>query len=526
MFIAAKAEIQARIVAWSNWPEFKLGSVNHIREFLFGEQYNGKVTTDGVAVRLRPKTARSLELKPLLTSDKRPVQWEIIEAMGQEDEHDVGTGKQVLGVLMHTAGDKAEQVGWIRDWRYTDQMLKNFLRPPKYVGQMVEPEGRRKKARMVYDYNKPVKDSGGNFVYSEGMGKLICADGRIRTHLLPITDTGRCKSYAPNLQNMAKSREKDYRRILGSKYTYGLRSMFKAPPGYVIVGADYSGAELMGAAILSGSKQMIRDCQRGQLDEKDPDYYDIHSAVAVLSFRLTCPPTKAGLKSVPNPANPSDPAGSSYLRNLAKATVFGLMYGRGAKAIAMAAKEEGLDITIEEAQAIIDALFSMYPELPGFFAACRLRVSKEKWMCGCFGSWRRFESTYERSAIADMERQAMNWPMQNLVADLVYKACDNFEMYRQKTQDYDMFKFALQIHDELLFFVRIKSLDHFVKRVIPACMSKGCPVYPTDLNGFPTGSGPYFLGNSVDVEQYWSQPMSPMDCRRLGVPVEYARRDD
>ena len=523
MFMAAKAEIQAKIVGWANWPEFKLGSVNHVREFLFGEQYNGKQTADGSVVRLRPKTAQSLELKPLLTSDKRPIQWEIIEAMGKEDEHDVGTGKQVLGVLMHVAGVRAEQVGWIRDWRYTDQMLKNFLRPPKYESTVTQPAGKRRKAKITYDYSRPIKDSRGDFVYSEGMGRLICDDGRIRTHLLPITDTGRCKSYSPNLQNMTKTREKDYRRILGAKYTYGLRSMFKAPPGYVIVSADYSGAELMGAAILSGSKRMIADCQRGQLPESDPNYYDIHSAVAVLSFKLDCPPTKAGLKSIPNPANLLDKAGCSYLRNLAKATVFGLMYGRGAKAIAMAAKEEGLDISIDEAQSIIDTLFGMYPELPGFFAACRLRVMEERWMSGCFGSWRRFELTYDRTAVADMERQAMNWPMQNLVADLVYRACDNYTTYRQKTQDYDMFKFALQIHDELLFFVRISSLDHFVDKVIPACMSKGCPVYPTDLNGMPTGSGPYYLGNSVDVEQYWSQPLSDMDCRRLGVNVKYAR---
>src|SRR5690606_521929 len=113
--------------------------------------------------------------------------------------------------------------------------------------------------------------------------------------------------------------------------------------------------------VLSGDQTMLDHVRRNQLSEDDPDYHDIHSSIAKLAFNLPCEPTKAGLASI----------GKKHLRIVAKAVAFGVAYGRQAKAIAVAVQEEGINITEEEAQAIIRAIFTMYPSLEVFFKECR-----------------------------------------------------------------------------------------------------------------------------------------------------------
>ena len=94
-------------------------------------------------------------------------------------------------------------------------------------------------------------------------------------------------------------------------------------------------------AIMTGDRTMIDHATRNQLPEDHPDFYDIHSNVAVLAFKLKCAPTKSGLASI----------GMSHLRIVAKSVIFGIAYGRGAKAIALAAREQKVDVSVDAASA-------------------------------------------------------------------------------------------------------------------------------------------------------------------------------
>lgn len=91
-------------------------------------------------------------------------------------------------------------------------------------------------------------------------------------------------------------------------------------------------------------------------------------------------------------------------------------YGRGAKAIALASKEEGIEITVEEAQSIVNAIFAMYPGLVPMFNACKMRAASRnsrqpaRWLQGSFGRYRRFPVATDDKVKGDFERQAQNFP--------------------------------------------------------------------------------------------------------------------
>lgn len=519
-YMTARAELEQKIRDWARWPDLNLNSVYQVREFLYGEFLNGKEKEDpnDPPIRLRPKKGeirvvvidgekkkvrvkadgRSLRLEPIITTDKRPIPWEEVVSRQLTGEKTPSTNKMALAILARESQavprwnpklkktvehDFSEQVNWIRDHRFIGQVLKSVLRDPK-----------------TDDLDEEfLLDDDGYYTYPGGLPSAICDDGRVRTHIYPTKETGRWSSSRPPLQNLSKKREADYLRILGANYLYPLRTVIKAPPGHLLVEADYTGAELYGMAIMAGDKRMIADYKSGA---------DIHSQISVLAFNLPCEPSKGGLKSLPNPKNPSDPDGCLFLRIVAKSVIFGIAYGRGAKAIALAAKEEGINITVQEAQAVIDTIFQMYPDLVPFFDECKRRALQERWLCGCFGRFRRFPVARDRMAEGDFERQAMNFPIQGMIADAVARAVDHLYEYRFEHPDVS-YKLSLQIHDAVLLQVPYAHVPRVINEVLPVCMVDRVPIYPTSLAGVPNGEGPYLLSIDVEPYEWWGEHMLP-----------------
>lgn len=526
-YVRAQSRMVEEIRTWARWDKLNLASVQQVREFLFGEKYNGKkkANPDDPPIRIRPEGAKSLFLKPVLTTDKRQMKWDDVLDQGLEKEKTASTGKLALAILMEEAmavqrkrrdgttfvQDASDQVRWIRDHRFVGQVLKYTLRPPQWNA-----------TGDAYD-----EDEDGNLIYDKGLPKSICDDGRVRTYLIPTKETGRWASIRPSMQNFTKRREKDYRRILGPEYRWPLRTIIMAPPGYCLVESDYKGAELFVMAVMSGDMVMFDHVMRNQLDEGDPNYYDIHSTIACLAFGLQCAPTKQGLSSI----------GKKHLRDVAKTVVFGIAYGRGAKAIALAAREEGTHITADEAQQIIDAVFELYPGLQPFFDSCKARIGTwvdrkfspgPRWLCGIGGDYRRFPVSEDRKLLGDMEREAGNFYIQNAVAYLVNRAVDHLYHYREEHTDIRYFM-ALQVHDSLMSLVPNECVARYCDEVIPACMSKRVPLYPCATDGMANGNGPYYLGVDTTVFTHWNQVMTPDECRERGISPKRAgwrRKED
>ena len=85
---------------------------------------------------------------------------------------------------------------------------------------------------------------------------------------------------------MLGAKKNDHGKWVGGKYKYKLRSILTAPHGHVLIESDYIGAELFGMAMMSGDLTMIDHCRRNQLSEAHPQFYDIHSNVAVFALSL------------------------------------------------------------------------------------------------------------------------------------------------------------------------------------------------------------------------------------------------
>jgi DNA polymerase-1 len=158
--------------------------------------------------------------------------------------------------------------------------------------------------------------------YGNEWAAHVSTDGRIYASWNQLgTVAGRISCSEPNLQQIP--RDVRYRRC------------FKAPPGRVLVKADYSQLQLRIAAKISGDEATLDAYARGE---------DLHTLTA---RKLT------GQAEVSN----AD-------RHLAKAVNFGLLFGAGAKRLMVYAKTSyGIDLTEEEARHYRRAFFNAYPGL-------------------------------------------------------------------------------------------------------------------------------------------------------------------
>lgn len=331
----------------------------------------------------------------------------------------------------------------------------------------------------------------------------------------------------------SKRREDDYKRILGAvdtksgltvgsycgpaaeqahmnwlgvpRYQHAQRTLFRARDGHVFMEADYTGAELAGIMWLAQDPQGIEDVRRNMLPESHPDFFDIHSNSAVRAFNLDCQPTKKALKDIGKPG----------LRIAAKNVNFGIPYGRGAEAIARQCREEGVDASQADAQRLIDYYFQRYAKVQSFLELCKQRVISPGWMRGVFGRFRRFYATEDRALLGEAQRQACNFPIQNLVADAVWTALA--EMWDYRISQQLSFLFVLQIHDAILLEVPFAQAGRVYRDVFTTCMTDRVPVWPCDLNGHRFNlSTPYRLGTDREVMFRWGESVDDFAKVALG----------
>ena len=262
--------------------------------------------------------------------------------------------------------------------------------------------------------------------------------GRVHTsYHQAVAATGRLSSTDPNLQNIP-IRSAEGRRI---------RQAFIAPPGHVLVAADYSQIELRIMAHLSGDESLLNAFAND---------LDIHQATAaeVLSIPL---------QQV-----------SSEQRRSAKAINFGLIYGMSAFGLA-----KQLGVPRVEAQRYIDLYFARYPGVKSYMERTRAQAHEQGYVETVMGRRLYLPDIESRNASLRQyaERSAINAPMQGTAADIIKLAMIDVDRWLQ-TSKFNA-RLIMQVHDELVFEVPeslSKQLIDEVRQRMSAASSLSVPL--------------------------------------------------
>lgn len=267
--------------------------------------------------------------------------------------------------------------------------------------------------------------------YTDKLPEMISPrDNRVHTtYAQAVAITGRLASNNPNLQNIP-IRTTEGRRV---------RRAFTAPPGSVIVSADYSQIELRIMAHLSGDKTLIAAFQNGE---------DVHRRTAAEVFGIA-------------PENVS-----SEQRRYAKTINFGLIYGMGQYGLA---KSLGIDNL--SAKNFIDRYFARYPGVAEYMQRAKEQAAAQGYVETLFGRRLYLPDIRNKNANAraGAERAAINAPMQGTASDLIKRAM--IDVSRWLVSDDLKSKLIMQVHDELVLEVVETELD-FVKEKLPQIMAK------------------------------------------------------
>ena len=245
--------------------------------------------------------------------------------------------------------------------------------------------------------------------YAEGLLKVICEDGRIRTTFQNlVTATGRLSSTDPNLQNIP------VRTDLGAE----IRKMFVPREGCVLVDADYSQIELRVLAHIADDSVMCNAFSTG---------LDIHTATASQVFGVP-------MEEV-----------TSLQRRHAKAVNFGIVYGISEFSLA-----EDIGVSRWEAKEYIDNYLANYAGVRKYMKDVVVSARDSGYTETMFGR-KRYIPELKASNFnirSGAERIALNTPIQGTAADLIKLAMIRVE--NALNENFPEAQLLLQVHDELI----------------------------------------------------------------------------
>ncbi|MDR1612919.1 MAG: hypothetical protein LBT97_09065 [Planctomycetota bacterium] len=306
-------------------------------------------------------------------------------------------------------------------------------------------------AMAVNQLAEPAPGEAGAPARGKGLAAHIDSDGRVRTVISQLTETGRYRSSRPNLTNIPRSREGNFARIFGKEAPPPVRSMFQAPAGGVYIEADMKAAELFTLAHLAGDAEF-----KSALAARDKtgEPLSFHTTAMCRFFKLRISPEAAAAAMDSGTAEGERLKG---LRTAAKSVVFGILYGRGAAAICQAVKREGVACAAAEARKWIDGYRETFPRAWYYLDECKRRARETGLLTNPYGRIRRFAPSDDPAAIAAQEREARNFPIQSTVADSLSLAL--CRLVRERDRRGMGTRLVLPIHDAILLWAPYEEIQ-------------------------------------------------------------------
>lgn len=322
----------------------------------------------------------------------------------------IASTKQLAAVLFEEL--KLPVVKKTKTGYSTDQEVLERLAPKHEVaGLLLE---HRKLSKLVSTYTEVLRHS------------VNPATGRIHASFEQTTSaTGRLITTNPDLQR-TPIKTPEGRRI---------RQTFVAPPGFVMLSADWSQIELRLLAHVSKDPVLVEAFQGG---------LDIHTRTASEIFEV---PLGAVNKEQ---------------RNVAKTINFATIYGQGASALGQI-----LGIKKAEAEAYIRRYFETYAGVRAWLDETIEAAHRDGFVTTLFGRRRIIPelSSHNFMDRAAGERIAANTPIQGSAADICKLAM--LQIDRALAEADLRSRMLLQIHDELVFEcpeAEVETMRALVKR--------------------------------------------------------------
>jgi DNA polymerase I len=255
--------------------------------------------------------------------------------------------------------------------------------------------------------------------------------GRVHTTFQQhITVTGRLSSTEPNLQNIPVRTE------LGGQ----IRKAFVAPPGRVLIGADYSQIELRVLAHLSEDPGLIEAFERDE---------DVHARTAATIFNI-----------------PIESVGPRE-RRIAKMINFGLSYGMTGYGLA-----QRTGLSRSEAERFIKNYFENYPGVRAYMERVVREAEEKRYLETLLGRRRYFVELSSQT-----KREAINFPVQGTAADIMKLAM--LRVYERIQSGEIRADMLLQIHDELIFEADAEAAERaaqLIKQTMESAFSLRVPL--------------------------------------------------
>jgi DNA polymerase-1 len=311
----------------------------------------------------------------------------------------IGSPKQLGDVLFERLGLKGGRKGKSGVYSTDVNELERLAADKDSAGAEI--------ARKVLDWRGLTKLKN---TYTDTLQEQINAStGRVHTsYSLTGAQTGRLSSSDPNLQNIP------IRQEVGRQ----IRDAFVARPGHVILAADYSQIELRLAAHMADVPALKQAFANGD---------DIHSLTAQELFGEVTRDNRARAKTIN----------------------FAILYGISRWGLA-----GRLDISADEAQAMIDRYFDRFPGINRYIAETLTQVREHGFTTTLFGRKTHFPRI--RSKVQNerqgAERAAINAPIQGTSADIIKRAMVRMEP-ALAAAGLTGTHMLLQVHDELVFEV-------------------------------------------------------------------------
>lgn len=195
----------------------------------------------------------------------------------------------------------------------------------------------------------------------------------------------------PNGQNFPKR----------GQYAKAYRKIFIPPPGYVILEADLSQAELRIVADMANDPVMLRIYR---------EHGDIHKTTALIVMGISLEEFESLTREE-----------QALARFKAKAVNFGFIYGMGwRKFIVYAKTQYGVEFNEREARRIRIGFFNQFPAIQPWHETMRAFAAENAYVRSYDGRIRHLPmiNSPEERIRGEASRQAINSPVQNFASDL------------------------------------------------------------------------------------------------------------